>query len=256
MKLDINHYSERIRYSGKLTASLKVLSNLQQAHLLAVPFENLDIYNKIKIYLPNSYDKIVKHYRGGFCYELNYTFYQLLKNIGFNIKMVSARVYEKTNGFGPEFDHMAIIVVLGDSDYLVDVGFGEFAFHPLQLNLNADLYDPRGIFRIEPFDESHLAVRKKNSDDRFVTEYIFSLKERAVEEFYDMCHYHQTSPESHFTQKRLCTLATNEGRMTLTGNTFKVTINEIISEIQLGSEVEVQQILLKYFNVNKIDDGR
>jgi N-hydroxyarylamine O-acetyltransferase len=246
-------YLERIGYSGELAASLAVLSKLQQNHLLTVPFENLDIIYKTKISLPGSYDKIVNRYRGGFCYELNYSFYQLLKHTGFDVKLVSARVYEKTKGFGAEFDHMAIIADIDNTDYLVDVGFGEFAFHPLKINLNTDLDDPRGLFRIEPYDESYLAVRKKDPDGGFTTEYIFSLKERAVEEFYTMCRYHQTSPESHFTQKRLCTLATNDGRITLTGNTFKVTVNKMVTEVELGSEPEVQQVLLDYFNVNLIN---
>ena len=56
-----------------------------------VPFENLDIQNKIKIDLDNLFDKIVIRNRGGFCYELNGLFYKLLKQIGFAVRMVSAR---------------------------------------------------------------------------------------------------------------------------------------------------------------------
>ena len=38
-----------------------------------------------------------------------------------------------------------------------------------------------------------------------------------------MCVYQQTAPESHFTQHRLCTLATPTGRITLSDQRYSVT---------------------------------
>ena len=109
--MNIQQYLERIKYDGNVTASLEVLSKLQVLHLMNVPFENLDIQNKIKINLDNLFDKIVTRKRGGFCYELNGLFYKLLKQIGFAVKMVSARVYNNnTKNFSPEFDHLTLIV--------------------------------------------------------------------------------------------------------------------------------------------------
>ncbi|MGH2486980.1 MAG: arylamine N-acetyltransferase, partial [Ktedonobacterales bacterium] len=53
--------------------SLSLLRALHQAHLLAVPFENLSIHYDQPITLEDAtlYDKIVRRQRGGFCYELN-----------------------------------------------------------------------------------------------------------------------------------------------------------------------------------------
>src|SRR5574342_783566 len=103
--MNVTEYLERITYSGEHKPSLETLNELQAAHLLTVPFENLDIHNKIKINLAHSYDKRITRRRGGFCYELNGLFFGLLKEVGFNVKMVSARVYDAEKGFGPEFDH-------------------------------------------------------------------------------------------------------------------------------------------------------
>ena len=47
--MDINQYLERINYAGPLNPTFEVLSKLQLMHLMNVPFENLDIHNKIKI---------------------------------------------------------------------------------------------------------------------------------------------------------------------------------------------------------------
>ena len=102
--MDIKQYLERINYDGPVNQTLEVLSNLQLMHLVSVPFENLNIHNKTKIDLLNLFDKIVTRKRGGFCYELNGLFYDLLKEIGFTVKMVSARVYDGKNNYSKTYE--------------------------------------------------------------------------------------------------------------------------------------------------------
>ena len=80
--MEIAAYLSRIQYQGGLEPNLENLRNLQVAHLLHVPFENLDIHRKVEIDLEGSYEKIVKRNRGGFCYELNGLFYELLEALG------------------------------------------------------------------------------------------------------------------------------------------------------------------------------
>jgi N-hydroxyarylamine O-acetyltransferase len=247
--MNIKLYFERIKYEGPINTTFEVLSKLQLMHLMNVPFENLDIQNHIKIDLDNLFNKIVICKRGGFCYELNGLFYKLLKEIGFTVKMVSARVYTNKKSYSPEFDHMAIIALIKNEHYLVDVGFGEFAFSPINIKPGKETNDPGGIFKIELFDENHKVVKKKNTEGKFIPEYLFSEKERQIEEFYPMCYYHQTSNESHFTQKRICSLPTQNGRKTLTGNTLKITEKEVVTETQLNNEQEVQDILWNYFGI-------
>ena len=74
--MNLDSYLARISYSGPLAPTLENLRALHYAHLLAVPFENLDIHRGMPIALDQEhlYDKIVLHRRGGFCYELNSLF--------------------------------------------------------------------------------------------------------------------------------------------------------------------------------------
>jgi N-hydroxyarylamine O-acetyltransferase len=249
--MDINLYLKRINYTGQLAPSAQLLWQLQEAHLLNVPFENLDIHNNIKIDLLNSFNKVVLQNRGGFCYELNGLFYRLLKEIGYTVKMISARVYNTDNSsYGAEFDHMAIIATIQNEEYLVDVGFGEFALHPIKIEPGKDVIDPKGVFRIVPFDEQYLLVAKRNAQGIAVPEYIFSRKERALAEFNDMCSYHQTSSDSHFTKKRICSLPTAAGRISLIGNTLNSTHNGSVTKRLLHDENEVKQVLHDYFKID------
>ena len=170
--MDVNQYLQRINYKGSIQPTAKVLSQLQFMHLMNVPFENLDIQNHVKIDLQNLFDKIVMRKRGGFCYELNGLFYQLLKEIGFKVKMISARVFNGKD-YSPEFDHMALIVTINNDEYLTDVGFGAFAMYPLKIELNEEINDPAGIFKFETLNKEDKVVKKKNADGMFIPEYKF-----------------------------------------------------------------------------------
>jgi len=100
---DVAAYLDRIGYTGELTPSEPVLRELHRAHLLAVPFENLDISRGVPIQLdyPALFGKIVTRRRGGFCYELNGLFAELLRALGFSVKLLSASVADGAgNGAG------------------------------------------------------------------------------------------------------------------------------------------------------------
>jgi N-hydroxyarylamine O-acetyltransferase len=64
-----------------------------------------------------------------------------------------------------------------------------------------------------------------------------------------MCLYHQTSPESPFTKKRVCTLATSEGRITVTGMRLIVTERGEKQERELASHEEWLAALRGHFGV-------
>ena len=78
--MDWKQYLKRINYVGQTDPDLQVLKELQTKHLLSVPFENLDIHLGIPISLriPDIFEKVVLRRRGGFCYELNGLFIELL----------------------------------------------------------------------------------------------------------------------------------------------------------------------------------
>ncbi|MFK7983105.1 MAG: arylamine N-acetyltransferase [Saprospiraceae bacterium] len=112
--MNVQAYLKRINYTQPLKADQATLFQLHQAHLYNVPFEDLNIHYKIPIILKEKelYQKIVAGNRGGFCYELNGLFNELLKAIGFQTTIIAAKVINKEDKVGPSFDHAAIIVDL------------------------------------------------------------------------------------------------------------------------------------------------
>ncbi len=51
--------------------------------------------------------------------------------LGFQVDLLSAAVARETGGFGPDFDHLTLLVHL-EQDWLADVGFGEAFRQPLR----------------------------------------------------------------------------------------------------------------------------
>src|ERR1700752_350639 len=111
---DADAYLDRIGLSRPITMTVEGLRQLQYAHLMRVPFENLDIHlgRPIRLDLASLWEKIVIRGRGGFCYELNGLFACLLTSLGFQVSLLSARAAHREGGFGPAFDHLALRVDL------------------------------------------------------------------------------------------------------------------------------------------------
>lgn len=252
----ITKYFERINFSGNKNISLETLSLFQKQHLLHIPFENLDIHSNVPIVLKikNLYRKIILNKRGKFCFELNSLFYTLLKSLGYNIQIVSARVFNEQNGsFGKEFDHMTLIININGNEYLSDVGFGEFSVTPLEIVLNKIQKDQNGFFRIIKFKRSHFYVQRL-INKKWVHLYLFSKKPQRVKDFAAMCKYHSSSPKSHFTQKKVCSQMTSEGRITLTDDYLKLTKNKKIIKRKIQNEKKFASLLQKYFNITMSND--
>src|SRR5574341_1574684 len=143
-------YLERIAYSGSREPNLQTLQTLHRAHLLAVPFENLDIHLGRPIVLDQDklFEKIVLERRGGFCYECNGLFGALLREMGFQVTLLSARVrISDGSGFGPEFDHLVLRVELGEP-WLADVGYGGGFREPLRLVENLEQVQGWSVYRL------------------------------------------------------------------------------------------------------------
>jgi N-hydroxyarylamine O-acetyltransferase len=217
----VDDYLARIGVPRPERPGLAALRGLQLAHLAAVPFENLSIHLGEPVRLDDEglLDKIVTRRRGGFCYELNGAFALLLRDLGFQVTLHSARTWGgRRHGF--PFDHMALRVRLDGVPWLVDVGFGRFARHPLRLDTAEAQHDPEGAFAVTEHADP---TQPPQPPDLDVTgpdgpEYRLDQRPYEIADFGPACWYHQTSPKSHFTRSTTCSRLSAEGRITLSGD--------------------------------------
>jgi len=253
--MDVEAYLRRIEYDGPRSPSGQTLRELHRQHLYTVPFENLDIALGVPIALdPDAlFDKIVSRKRGGFCYELNSLFSELLKGLGFRVEMLSARVRSADGSFSREFDHMLLKVALEEESYIADVGFGDSSLDPVRIEATNVHLDARPDFAVVAANGGWELVRRQ-SDGSYVPDYCFTETRRQLSDFLERCLFHQTSPESHFTQNRVCTKALPNGRLTISGMRRIETRDGIRRESALKSQEDLRTCLSKQFGIEFADD--
>ena len=247
--MDTAAYLERIGYHGPLTPTADTLRQLQVAHLLSVPFENLSIHSGEPVLLQNEalFEKIVTRRRGGFCCELNGLFAWLLRSLGFRVSMLAAEVMNARGEWGLPFDHMTLLVAL-EEQWLVDVGFGDSFIDPLRLEPGTEQPQGQRCYRLDPVDGRFIAMRR-GAGGSWTAQYRFDLTPYEFGDYEDMCRYHQTSPQSPFTQNRMCSLATRDGRITISGTRLIRTTDDVREESQLSSDVDYLNALHKHFGI-------
>jgi N-hydroxyarylamine O-acetyltransferase len=246
--LNVDSYLSRIDYNGSGEPTAETLRELHKAHLLAVPFENLDNHLGRRIVLDeeNVIRKIVDQRRGGICYELNGALCALLRAMGFEVSMLSAGVARDEGGFDPPFDHMTLLVQLKER-WLADVGFGDSFREPLLLDDRGEQVQGEDAYRLMDADGYVIVLRRKGEE--WKPEYRFTLEPHEYSDFADMCHYHQTSPDSIFTRRRACTRATEDGRITVSDMRLIITERGEKQERELGSHEEWTAVLREHFGV-------
>jgi len=126
-KGDLRAYFDRIGFSSEARADRETLEALVAAHTATIPFENLNPFLGLPVSLsPDALvDKLVRHRRGGYCYEQNGLFSHVLETVGFDFTPLAARVLwmQSDDAVTPR-THKLLLVNLLEGLVLADVGFG------------------------------------------------------------------------------------------------------------------------------------
>jgi N-hydroxyarylamine O-acetyltransferase len=246
---------DRIQYSGALLASDQVLAALHRAWVLAVPFENLDIHVGRPIVLEEArfFDKVVNDRRGGFCFEMNGLFASLLRAIGFDVTLMSARVFDANEQPGREFAHLCLKVTTPTATWLADVGFGDAFSEPLRLEPGLVQLIDGDEYRIVIDGEQHI-MQRRSPEEEWRSRYAFTLVPRRLSDFCRMCDDFQTNPESAFRKRPMCTRLTLAGRITLAGDKLITTIYGNRSESVVPDATAFATALREHFAIALSED--
>lgn len=267
-QLDARAYLDRIRIpvstgAVSLKPSAATLQALHEAHMLAIPFENLSIHYGQPIILEagSLFDKVVRRRRGGFCYELNGLFAWLLRTLDYEVTLLSAGVAQASGGFTPDYDHLTLLIHDVDgSDWLADVGFGNSFRRPLRFQPDIEQDGGDGHrYRLKASEtqgdaasggaQPDIWVMQRLGESGWQAQYRFTLEPHNLGDFNERCVFQQTSPESHFTQRRLCSMALPAGRITLSDLRLIETTSGARQERLLASEEEYRAVLAERFGV-------
>lgn len=243
---DIDRYLARVRYTGSLGVSMETLTALHRAHLLAIPYENLDIHlgRPLTLDAAHIFHKIVNEQRGGWCYEMNGLFGRVLQSIGFDVRYVAGAVGRATRGDSVEGNHLVLIVTL-EEPWIADVGFGDAFIDPLPL-------EP-GTYR-----QGYLDYAVEQQGERWIVHvhqyagtgsFDFTLEPRAMSYFARQCHELQTSPDSGFVRTTVCQRFVPGGIITLRGAVLRRVTSDGVLDHTLADAAEYQSVLDEQFDL-------
>lgn len=248
--MDVAAFCQRVGYAGPIARDDATLRALHRAVVTAVPFENLDIHMGRPIVIDEAafFDKIVLHRRGGFCFELNGLFAAILRELGFEVTLLSARVFDGNGEPGREFGHLALLVTL-ERRWIADVGFGEWSPEPLCLETRGSQWVDGMSYRITHAAPRYQVELRGETDGSWKPRYSFTLEPRRLSDFAEMCQRAQTAPESPFRRRRMCTRRTPEGRLTLTDEKLIITSGKMRKEIVLDGVEAYDDALAEHFGI-------
>ncbi|MFC4376274.1 arylamine N-acetyltransferase [Nocardia halotolerans] len=136
-EVDLEAYLARIGFDGELAPTVATLRTLVRRHTTTFPFENLEIIlgRPIPLDVEALQDKMVRHRRGGYCFEHSGLFAAVLERLGFGVTGLSARIFMGTDDKLLAATHAMLRVTTADNDrvWLCDVGFGSGPMAPIEL---------------------------------------------------------------------------------------------------------------------------
>ena len=243
---ELEAYFQRIGHAGARDASLANLTALHRAHVLAIPFENLDV----QLGRPLSTDghaafaKLVEARRGGWCYEQNGLFGRALTALGFGVTRLSGGVMRALRGEETMGSHLCLKVSAEGLDYLADVGFGSTQLEPVPLEEH-------------DWTQTPMAGRVQRTQDGL---WQFAIVSGPMPLSYDfhaqpadeallarLCDWQARDAESIFVQNLVVQQRLPDGHLMLRGKVLTETGTDGSSERELGSAEELVDLLRTRF---------
>lgn len=254
---DIDSYFQRIGFSGDSCApTLDTLRAIHVLHPQAIPFENLDplLEWPLRLDAASLEQKLVTEGRGGYCFEHNLLFSQVLKTLGFKVVQLAARAHLENDLTART--HMLLLVELDEGTYIADVGYGgQTLTAPLRLEAETEQITPHEPFRLLRMGaEFDLQIKVQ---ERWKPLYRFDLQEQLLMDYEVYNWYTSTHPDSLFVNHLIAARSHPGGRYTLrNGELAAHRLNGETARRGLTSAEELRQALENTFLVNLPDDPR
>jgi len=246
-RLDVDAYLRRIGYATTPAADAGALRGLHRAHAATIPFENLDVVlgRTIELDLDHVQEKLVRHGRGGYCFEHNLLFAAVLERLGYAVTRLAARV--RPAGLGAR-THMLLRVVADGDPWLADVGFGASLLEPLPLEPTV-ARQGAWTYRLQSSGSSEWLLQSRHPDG-WSDLYAFTLEPQRPIDYAVYNHYTATHPRSPFTGQVVALRTDPEIQHALRGRELTTTRPDGTSATLRLTVDEVLGVLAELFGIN------
>lgn len=222
--IDLDAYFARVGYTGAGRPTLETLRALHALHPRAIAFENLDPFlgRPVHLDIASLQGKLVRSRRGGYCFEHNIVFMNVLRALGYAVAGLAARViWNRAEDANTPRGHMLLGVELDGKTRLCDVGFGGLTqTAPLAFEPEIEQETPHETFRIVERDGYFVSQARIGDDWRGL--YRFDLSEQLEVDYVATNYFLSTNPQSHFVTGLMAARAAHRARYALAGNRLTV----------------------------------
>lgn len=240
----VDQYLGVLGFDTRPAPTIENLAELQDRHVLTVPFENLDYHFGREIHLDERVAaKVAVDRRGGGCYELNPAFHYLLLSLGYQSRILPGRSYRAGQLSAP-YMHLVLEVVAEGETFLVDTGFRRNSRRPLRLGERGEQGDAHGSYRLQPLAGGEIDLYLDGEPL-----YRADLRGATVEDFAPTLWWWRTCPDSPFLQSLFCSLPLEDGRITLAGARLSISRGSDREVRELESDAEVLDAYAQYFGI-------
>lgn len=222
--IDLDAYLHRVGWSGPVAADLATLRGLAMAHVGSIPFANLEplMGMTVNLDLAALQRKLVDEGQGGYCFEQNLLFEAVLRDIGFDVSGLIARVlWGRPDDAETPQTHMLLHVKLAGASWLADVGFGGHVLTgALRLQPHIEQATAHEPFRLLQHDIEWRLQSLAHGEWR--TLYRFDLRPVPMVDYVVANHYVSTYADSRFVSNLIVGRTPADRRLSLLNYEFIV----------------------------------
>ena len=252
-RLDLEAYFERVGYAGPATPTLQTLQTLHALHPQAIAFDGLSPFvgEPVSLELDALQAKLLKHGRGGYCFEHNVLFWRALEAIGFRVTGLSGRVrLNWPDSVITPRGHQALLIALPEGAYIADVGFGGLTLTtPVRMEIGLEQPSPHEPVRIIAGSGGVYAMQAR-AGGHWRTLYTFDLMETYGADYEMYNWYYSMHPESPFARNIILARPQAGRRLALRNSRYTVYVCGGASESRVLSQTrELRSVIENDFEV-------
>lgn len=271
--MNLQRYLDRIGLAEAPAPDAKGLAALQLAHRCSIGFENLDVRlgRGIRIDSASVFDKLVVRGRGGYCFEQNRLYSDMLTRLGIANRPLLARVLlGVAEGIATPRTHTLLLAEIEGRPWIADAGFGGSFVPPMPLEHGAEVLTPDGArHRLQRAGERGLLAGEWRleragpvtaTDGRsaphgdWQVQYAFDLGEVAQDDLEMSNHWTATRPGTRFTSLHIASIVLPGGFAAMTERQLTVYRNGVSETRVVEDARDYARILRDVFRIALADE--
>lgn len=238
----------------KSDLNFEFLTDLVKRHVATFAFSSVGcrLGEDLPLNLESLYQRIVVQRRGGYCFEQNGLFYDVLDELGFSPEMYLARVIHNQNTH-PGLTHRISVVKSGQQSYVLDAGFGPLGPRvPIAMS-DIETEDGDKVFRIAEKQpgEFHMQVLK-NGD--FFSLYRFELARYGPADCELGHFFSHRHPDAPFVNHLVVSLLKEHETRSLRDREYLVFTDSTTDRQEIGEPMQLKRILGEELGVQVTDE--